>query len=114
MRVAIGAVRDTGALCEGAICYTADPFDPSRPKYNLQYYVNMAKELERAGVNIWHGGDGRGENRPEGRQGRSAGADRGDEDGDHDPRRTGGGRQACACAAGTVVAAKDLMVELGE
>lgn len=52
MRVAIDAVRETGALCEGAICYTADPFDPARPKYNLQYYVNMAKELERAGVNI--------------------------------------------------------------
>ncbi len=52
MRVAIDAVRETGALCEGAICYTADPFDSTRPKYNLQYYVKMAKELERAGVNI--------------------------------------------------------------
>jgi pyruvate carboxylase len=52
MRVAIDAVRDTGALCEGAICYTGDPFDPSRPKYSLQYYVKMAKDLERAGVNI--------------------------------------------------------------
>jgi pyruvate carboxylase len=52
MRVAIDAVRETGALCEGALCYTADPFDPARPKYNLQYYVKMARELERAGVNI--------------------------------------------------------------
>lgn len=52
MRVAIDAVRETGALCEGAICYTGDPFDPARTKYSLSYYVKMAKELERAGVNI--------------------------------------------------------------
>jgi pyruvate carboxylase len=52
MRVAIDAVRESGALCEGTICYTGDPFDPSRAKYSLQYYVKMAKELERAGANI--------------------------------------------------------------
>jgi pyruvate carboxylase len=52
MRVAIDAVRESGALCEGAICYTGDPFDSSRPKYNLKYYVDMAKQLEKAGVNI--------------------------------------------------------------
>ncbi len=52
MRVAIDAVRETGALCEGAICYTGDLFDPARSKFSLQYYVKMAKELERAGVNI--------------------------------------------------------------
>ena len=52
MRVAIDAVLDAGALCEGAICYTADLFDPERPKYNLGYYVKLAKELERAGCHI--------------------------------------------------------------
>ena len=52
MRVAIDAVRESGALCEGAICYTGDPFDASRPKYSLKYYVDMAKQLEKAGVNI--------------------------------------------------------------
>ncbi|MBL8481827.1 MAG: pyruvate carboxylase [Rhodocyclaceae bacterium] len=52
MRVAIDAVRETGALCEGAICYTADLFDPARPKYNLKYYVDLAKQLEHAGVHI--------------------------------------------------------------
>ena len=52
MRVAIDAVRETGALCEGAICYTGDLFDPSCPKYDLQYYVRMAKELESAGVHV--------------------------------------------------------------
>ena len=52
MRVAIDAVRDTGALCEGAICYTGDLFDAARPKYHLAYYVAMAKDLERAGCHI--------------------------------------------------------------
>ncbi|MBI1907319.1 MAG: pyruvate carboxylase [Rhodocyclales bacterium] len=52
MRVAIDAVRDTGKLCEGAICYTGDLFDASRPKYNLKYYVDLAKQLEKAGAHI--------------------------------------------------------------
>ncbi|HTH76713.1 MAG TPA: pyruvate carboxylase [Trinickia sp.] len=52
MRVAIDAVRESGALCEGAICYTGDLFDASRPKYDLKYYVGIARELQRAGVHI--------------------------------------------------------------
>ncbi len=52
MHVAIDAVRDTGMLCEGAICYSGDLFDTSRPKFSLQHYVRMAKELERAGCHI--------------------------------------------------------------
>ncbi|AOZ09753.1 pyruvate carboxylase [Cupriavidus malaysiensis] len=52
MRVAIDAVRDSGALCEGAICYTGDVFDGARAKYDLKYYVGIARELQRAGVHI--------------------------------------------------------------
>jgi pyruvate carboxylase len=52
MRVAIDAVRESGALCEGAICYTGDLFDSSRPKYDLAYYVGIAKQLRAAGVNV--------------------------------------------------------------
>ena len=52
MRVSIDAVLETGALCEGAICYSADLFDPARPKYNLQYYTGIARELQKAGVHI--------------------------------------------------------------
>ncbi len=52
MRVAIDAVRESGALCEGAICYTADVFDTTRPKYGIAYYVGIARELQRAGVHI--------------------------------------------------------------
>ncbi len=39
MEVALEAVREAGALCEAAICYTGDILDPDRPKYNLKYYV---------------------------------------------------------------------------
>ncbi|GAB3630185.1 acetyl-CoA carboxylase biotin carboxylase subunit [Pandoraea terrae] len=52
MRVAIDAVLEAGALCEGAICYTGDLFDPARGKYDLKYYVGIAKELQQAGVHI--------------------------------------------------------------
>ena len=48
----IQAVRETGKIAEVAVCYTGDILDPSRPKYNLAYYVNMAKELQKAGANI--------------------------------------------------------------
>ena len=48
----IQAVRETGKIAEVALCYTGDILDPSRPKYNLDYYVKMAKEIEKAGANI--------------------------------------------------------------
>jgi pyruvate carboxylase len=50
MRVAIDAVLESGALCEGTVCYTADLFDTSRPKYGLKYYVDIARQLQHAGV----------------------------------------------------------------
>ncbi|MBM3390999.1 MAG: pyruvate carboxylase [Betaproteobacteria bacterium] len=52
MRVAMDAVRESGALCEAAICYTGDIFDAARPKYDLKYYVDLAKQLERAGAHV--------------------------------------------------------------
>ena len=52
MRVSIDAVLETGAVCEPAICYTADLLDKSRPKYSLKYYVAMAKQLERLGAHF--------------------------------------------------------------
>ncbi len=52
MRVAMDAVLESGALLEAAICYTGDLTDPSRDKYDLAYYVTMAKQLEAAGAHI--------------------------------------------------------------
>ncbi|OOE12066.1 pyruvate carboxylase [Fictibacillus arsenicus] len=52
MKVAIHAVRETGKIAEAAICYTGDILDASRTKYDLNYYVNLAKELEQEGAHI--------------------------------------------------------------
>jgi pyruvate carboxylase len=52
MRVAMDAVRKSGKICEASICYTGDITDPKRDKYPLEYYVNMAKELEKMGAHI--------------------------------------------------------------
>ena len=52
MRVAMDAVCNTGMLCEAAICYTGDILNPGRPKYDLKYYVNLAKELEKGGAHL--------------------------------------------------------------
>jgi pyruvate carboxylase len=49
MRVAIDAVLEEGALCEGAICYSGDLFDERR-RYTLRYYVDIARQLKQAGV----------------------------------------------------------------
>ena len=52
MRVAIDAVRESGGICEAAVCYTGDVLDPKRTKYALGYYVDLAKELERCGAHM--------------------------------------------------------------
>ncbi|MEM9058081.1 MAG: pyruvate carboxylase, partial [Pseudomonadota bacterium] len=52
MQQAIEAVAETGKIAEAAICYTGDILDPSRPKYDLKYYVDLAKRLEAAGAHI--------------------------------------------------------------
>ncbi|HEX7012673.1 MAG TPA: pyruvate carboxylase [Steroidobacteraceae bacterium] len=52
MRVAIDAVRASGKLCEAAICYTGNLLDPRQTKYDLDYYVSLARELEAAGAHI--------------------------------------------------------------
>ena len=52
MRVAIDAVVESGGLCEGAICYTGDLYDGARPKYDLKYYLGIARELQKAGVHL--------------------------------------------------------------
>jgi pyruvate carboxylase len=52
MRVAMDAVLESGMLLEAAICYTGDLSDPTREKYDLDYYVRMARELEAAGAHI--------------------------------------------------------------
>jgi pyruvate carboxylase len=52
MRVAMDAVIASERICEAAICYTGDILNPARAKYDVQYYVSMAKQLEKAGAHV--------------------------------------------------------------
>ncbi len=52
MKASMEAVRKTRSVCEAAICYTGDILDPARDKFSLDYYVRMAKELERMGAHM--------------------------------------------------------------
>ncbi|MFK7901770.1 MAG: pyruvate carboxylase [Nitratireductor sp.] len=52
MRVAMDAVVGNEKVCEGTICYTGDILNPDRAKYDLKYYVQMAKDLENAGAHV--------------------------------------------------------------
>lgn len=52
MEVAMDEVLKQGKLLEATMCYTGDILDPKRDKYTLQYYINMAKELEKRGAHL--------------------------------------------------------------
>lgn len=52
LRVAMEAVQDTHAVCEGTLCYAGDILDEKRDKFSLKYYVRMAKELEKMGAHM--------------------------------------------------------------
>ncbi|MEM7045478.1 MAG: pyruvate carboxylase, partial [Pseudomonadota bacterium] len=52
MKVSIETVLETDRLCEAAICYTGDMLDPARKKYDLDYYLRLARELQAAGAHI--------------------------------------------------------------
>lgn len=52
MEIAMDEARKQNKVVEAAMCYTGDILDEKRDKYTLQYYVNMAKELEKRGANI--------------------------------------------------------------
>jgi len=53
MKVANEAVQKAGKISEGTICYTGDILNPERSNvFTLDYYVKLAKELEREGFHI--------------------------------------------------------------
>ncbi|HEY3655644.1 MAG TPA: pyruvate carboxylase [Steroidobacteraceae bacterium] len=52
MRVAIEAIRGTDRLCEAAICYTGNLSNPRETKYDLKYYLKIAKELRAMGAHV--------------------------------------------------------------
>ena len=65
MKVAIEAVLETGKLCEASICYTGDLFDAKRAKYDLDYYVALARQLKALGTHVLGIKDMAGVCRPE-------------------------------------------------
>jgi pyruvate carboxylase len=52
MKVSVDEVLKQGKIAEVSICYTGDILDESRKKYNLDYYVRKAKEIEGMGAHI--------------------------------------------------------------
>ena len=53
MEPSINYVRNrTKGLAEVSLCYTGDILDPKRTKYDLNYYVQLAKDIENAGAHI--------------------------------------------------------------
>ena len=53
MKVANEAVQKAGKISEGTICYTGDILNPERSNvFTLDYYVKLARELEREGFHI--------------------------------------------------------------
>ncbi len=53
MKVSIKTVvEETDKLAEACICYTGDILNPDEKKFNLQYYIDLAKELEGLGAHI--------------------------------------------------------------
>jgi pyruvate carboxylase len=53
MAPSIEYVRNkTGGIAEAAISYTGDILDGKKTKYNLEYYLQLAKDLENAGAHM--------------------------------------------------------------
>ena len=43
MKLSIDAGLETGKIVEATMCYTGDILDPSKSKYNLEYYINLTR-----------------------------------------------------------------------
>ncbi|MCL2437303.1 MAG: pyruvate carboxylase, partial [Clostridiales bacterium] len=52
MELAIEEVAKCGKVAEGVVCYTGNVLETDRDKYDLKYYVDFAKELEKRGAHI--------------------------------------------------------------
>lgn len=52
MRVSVDAVLRSGKVAEIAMCYTGDIDNPSRTKYGIDYYADLAKRIEDMGAHI--------------------------------------------------------------
>ncbi|XP_055345937.1 pyruvate carboxylase, mitochondrial-like [Paramacrobiotus metropolitanus] len=52
LAMGIEAAGASGAVVEGAIAYSGDISDPSKTKYTLPYYMDLADQLVKTGIHI--------------------------------------------------------------
>lgn len=52
MEISIDEVLKSGKIAEACVCYTGDILDDRKTKYNLDYYIKLAKEIEKTGAQI--------------------------------------------------------------
>ena len=52
MRVAIDTVAASGKIAQGAICYSGNILDPDRSRFDLAYYLDVARQLDAAGCHM--------------------------------------------------------------
>ena len=53
MKVSIRTVaEETDAIAEACLCYSGDVSNPDKKKFDLQYYLDLARELEDAGAHM--------------------------------------------------------------
>jgi len=52
MKLSIETALNTGKIVEASICYTGDILNPNKSKYDLEYYIRKAEELESLGSDI--------------------------------------------------------------
>lgn len=50
LKLGVDAAGSAGGFVEGAMSYTGNVADPSKGKYNLEYYLKLADELVKMGV----------------------------------------------------------------
>merc|ERR1719331_1302356 len=50
LKLGVDAAGAAGGFVEGTMCYTGDVADPSRTKYDIEYYLKLARELDQMGV----------------------------------------------------------------
>ncbi|MEE2887073.1 MAG: pyruvate carboxylase, partial [Planctomycetota bacterium] len=52
LRFAVDSILDTPKVAEVCMCYTGDVANPNRRKYDLDYYIDLARRIEDMGAHI--------------------------------------------------------------
>ncbi len=52
MEISIDEVMNNGKIAEACMCYTGNILDSRREKFSLDYYVKLAKDIEKTGAQI--------------------------------------------------------------